>query len=110
MRIALVSIAAFLCAAILAVGLLTHSAFTRTDQRISHLQQQLTATRAELSTVEAGQSGSHRDLVTCGDLQQIETLIDGIVASQGDIGPVEFSSPNGGVVAALPLPSHCINQ
>jgi hypothetical protein len=44
-----------------------------------------------------------------GTLQQVEALIDGIVAPQGSIGPVEFSNGTS-VLSSLPLPAHCINQ
>lgn len=68
--------------------------------------------RAEriITAQQAKLAGEHRDLVTCGDLQAQNAMIDGIVSPQGDFGPVEFVTPNGGVVSSLPLPAHCVNQ
>ena len=87
----------------IAIGVTSHHA-------MAGLENQLRQMQTQLSAVSAQSGGVHRDLVTCADIQQLESYIDGLVAPQGYIGPVEFTSPNGAVVTALPLPAHCVNQ
>jgi hypothetical protein len=114
MKFAGIALAAALTAALILVAVFTHSALQSDGHQIALLQQTASRQAAELhqqvGELQGSVNGAHRDLITCGDLQQVEQLIDGLVAPQGDIGPVEFASPTGGVVSSLPLPSHCINN
>jgi hypothetical protein len=88
-------------------GVLT-SVSVRDQLRVT--QSKLSVAQSQLSAARANINGTHRDLITCGDLQQVETMIDGIVISQGNVGPVEFVSSSGSIASSLPLPLHCINQ
>ena len=103
MKTALVAVTAFLTAALVVLGVLTHSALSADSSKIEQLHSQV-------GVMQASVNGSHRDLITCGDIQKLSQYIDGIVAPQGDIGQVEFLGPDGAIAGSLPLPPHCINQ
>jgi hypothetical protein len=78
-----------------------------TDQaqarQIAALTHRLHAEQAALAAITVKAAGQHRDLITCGDLQNLVLEASGVdsagdtVTTQTNPGPVQ-------------LPAHCINQ
>ena len=76
------------------------------DQRVIRSEQAaLNADHSALNDAQAQLSGQHRDLITCGDLQQLQMA--GIDSNQEQV-TVGYQS--GGGINAVTLPPHCINQ
>ncbi len=107
-----ITLAVIAAAIAIGIGITSHHAMAGLENQLASVTTRNHRMQDQLSAINAQSSGAHRDLVTCADIQLIEGYIDGIVAAQGAIGPVEFTSPsgNGLVISALPLPTHCVNE
>jgi hypothetical protein len=105
-----VAVAAASLAVAIAVGTVSHGDVSSLTSQIRAQQTEITQLRGQVADARQQLSGARQDVITCTDLQTVETYIDGLAASQGDIGGAfEFVGPDGSVVTSLPLPSHCIN-
>lgn len=117
MKIALIAVSACLAAAILTVGLVTRSALTSDGHTINRQGQELSAVlgrlrqlqgrlgqlEGRLTTAQGSINGSHRDLITCADLQNLAFQLSGTDSAGGAITGVAGPAP-------ISLPQHCINQ
>jgi hypothetical protein len=79
-------------------------------QNVSHLQAQVSGLQhsqkqgpsaAQIRGMIGKASGSHRDLITCGDLQQLGLPVNGTDSYGGQISA--YAGP-------ATLPGHCINR
>lgn len=107
MRIALVAVSACLAAALIAVAVFTNSALSHQNQqltqRINQDSRQISELQSRMVNVSASVDGTHRDLITCADLEQMSWQLSGADSLGGSITGVAGPSP-------ISLPSHCINH
>lgn len=76
---------------------------------VTSIRSQVRAQHAQIVQLETQLSGARQDVITCGDLQTLDQLLDGVTFTQGYFGTAEFTAGNT-TITSLPLPAHCINR
>lgn len=105
MKYAFAAVSACLAAALIAVAVITHGALSRQDQQITQQSKEIGRLQSRMLNVTSSVNGSHRDLITCADLEHLQ--MSGI---SDDGSQVSVGYENGGGTNGVVLPSHCINQ
>lgn len=81
---------------------LRHQASADSSQ-LARDKRELAAASRLVAAQQARLGGQHRDLITCGDLQN---LITDMPQTDSNADTIFYGGPNG----AIPLPRHCVNQ
>jgi hypothetical protein len=80
------------------------SQLSATRSQLAQARTQLGTMRTQLAGVNAQAKGLHRDLITCGDLQELGWQVTGSDSAGGNLQGA-FAGPG-----PVSLPQHCINR
>lgn len=103
---------ACLTVGVIALALAAHSGLSTDNREITQLQQQNATTQQVIATLRASVNGSHRDLITCGDLSALINGESTTIGLNSLLGDISTAAGDSGLESGetLPLPAHCINQ